>query len=145
MSAVRTSPELIALGEDGKGVPRYTSREMLAVEQRLEQASLAMARNAGRPVGPGRKMDALEAARERGLELTGEQRDALDHVTGKGKLSVVIGYAGAGKSAMLGVAREAWEAEVIRLWKQPHPLPALCQVYNCFGCQGSRRREIRSP
>jgi ATP-dependent exoDNAse (exonuclease V) alpha subunit len=33
-SAVRTSPEIIALGEDGKGVPRYTSREMIAVEQR---------------------------------------------------------------------------------------------------------------
>jgi Ti-type conjugative transfer relaxase TraA len=110
-SAVRTCPELIALGEDGKGVPRYTSREMIAFEQRLERASLAMAQEAGRAVGPGRKEDALEAARRSGLELTGEQRHALDHVTGKGKLSVVIGYAGAGKSAMLGVAREAWAAE----------------------------------
>ena len=53
LSAVRTSPELIALGEDGKGVPRYTSREMIAVEQRLERASLAMATDAGRAVGPG--------------------------------------------------------------------------------------------
>src|SRR5690606_2441215 len=37
------------------------------------------------------------------------QRAAFEHVTGERGLSVVVGYAGTGKSAMLGVAREAWE------------------------------------
>ena len=47
----------------------------------------------------------------RGLVLGAEQRrSALDHVTRPPGLSLVVGYAGAGKSAMLGVAREAWEA-----------------------------------
>jgi ATP-dependent exoDNAse (exonuclease V) alpha subunit len=41
--------------------------------------------------------------------LSGEQRDAFDRRT-EG-LASVIGYAGTGKSAMLGVAREAWERE----------------------------------
>jgi hypothetical protein len=45
---------------------------------------------------------------DRGLVLSGEQRDAFDHITERG-LASVIGYAGTGKSAMLGVAREAWE------------------------------------
>jgi ATP-dependent exoDNAse (exonuclease V) alpha subunit len=40
-----------------------------------------------------------------------EQRSAFDHVTGAKGLGVIIGYAGTGKSALLGVAREAWEAE----------------------------------
>ncbi|PZO69070.1 MAG: Ti-type conjugative transfer relaxase TraA, partial [Sphingomonas taxi] len=39
MSAVRASPELVALGKDGKGQERFTSSDMIAVEQRLSQAA----------------------------------------------------------------------------------------------------------
>ncbi len=39
-----------------------------------------------------------------------EQRAAFEHVTDGRDLGIVVGYAGAGKSAMLGVAREAWES-----------------------------------
>ena len=52
---------------------------------------------------------ALASAAARGLVLSGEQRAAFAHVTDKSGLSIVVGYAGTGKSAMLGVAREAWE------------------------------------
>ena len=43
------------------------------------------------------------------MVLGTEQRRALEHVTKAPGLSLIVGYAGAGKSAMLGVAREAWE------------------------------------
>ncbi|PKQ00445.1 MAG: Ti-type conjugative transfer relaxase TraA [Alphaproteobacteria bacterium HGW-Alphaproteobacteria-13] len=109
MSAVRTSPDLIALGKDGRGDDRFTSREMIETEQRLQRASELMAERERHRTDEQAREAALARAEGRGLELSGEQRTAFDHVTGERGLSVVVGYAGTGKSAMLGVAREAWE------------------------------------
>jgi len=109
MSAVRASPDLIALGKDGRGEDRFTSREMVETEQRLQRASELRAERERHRVDEQDRAAALASAEGRGLALTGEQRAAFDHVTGERGLSVVVGYAGTGKSAMLGVAREAWE------------------------------------
>jgi Ti-type conjugative transfer relaxase TraA len=111
MAAVRASPELVALGKDGRDQERFTSREMIATEARLEKAGDALARRDGHGVSDRHCAGALEAAEGRGLMLSGEQRDAFDHITEGRGLASVIGYAGTGKSAMLGVAREAWERE----------------------------------
>src|SRR3546814_10452094 len=45
-----------------------------------------------------------------GLVLGKEQRAALVHITDERRLAIVVGYAGTGKSAMLGVARDIWES-----------------------------------
>jgi Ti-type conjugative transfer relaxase TraA len=109
MGAVQASPDLVALGTDGRGNDRFTSRDMIQVETRLERASQAMAERERHRVGERDKQRALAAAESRGLSLSGEQRAGFDHATDGKDLGVVIGYAGTGKSAMLGVAREAWE------------------------------------
>jgi Ti-type conjugative transfer relaxase TraA len=109
MSAVRSSPELVALGRDGRGQERFTSREMVEVERRLHRASEVMAKRERHPVADRARDRALERTAERGLSLSEQQREALAHVTDGHDLGLVIGYAGTGKSAMLGVAREAWE------------------------------------
>jgi Ti-type conjugative transfer relaxase TraA len=109
MSAVRASPEMIALGKDGRGEDRFTSREMIATEQRLQRASELMTEHERHRVENHGREGALTRAETRGLVMTGEQRAAFEHVTDERGLSVVVGYAGTGKSAMLGVAREAWE------------------------------------
>jgi Ti-type conjugative transfer relaxase TraA len=109
MSAVRSAPDLVALGKDGRGEDRFTSRQMIDTEQRLQRASELMAERQQHAVNELGRDAALARAAERGLVLSGEQRAAFDHVIGERGLSVVIGYAGTGKSAMLGVAREAWE------------------------------------
>ena len=43
MGAVQASPDLVALGQDGRGQDRFTSREMIAVEDRLHRAAVVMA------------------------------------------------------------------------------------------------------
>ena len=43
MSAVRGSSDLIALGKDGRGEDRFTSRQMIETEQRLGRASELLA------------------------------------------------------------------------------------------------------
>jgi Ti-type conjugative transfer relaxase TraA len=110
LSAVRGSPDFIALGKDGRGDDRFTSRQMIETEQRLQRASELMAERKRHRVGEKDQASALARAEIRGLLLSGEQRVAFEHVTDGRGLSVVVGYAGTGKSAMLGVAREAWES-----------------------------------
>ncbi|AVA12955.1 Ti-type conjugative transfer relaxase TraA [Sphingopyxis sp. MG] len=109
MSAVRAAPDLVALGKDGRGDDRFTSREMIDTEQRLQRASELIAERERHRVDEKAREAALAQAEARGLLLASEQRATFDHVTGERDLSLVVGYAGTGKSAMLGVAREAWE------------------------------------
>ncbi len=111
VGAVRSSPELVAVGTDGRGQARFSSRDMIAVEARLERTSDDIAERNSHPVATLHRAGAIEAAEARGLVLSGEQRAAFERVTGKEGLASVVGYAGSGKSAMLQVAREAWEAE----------------------------------
>jgi Ti-type conjugative transfer relaxase TraA len=110
MGAMGREPDLVELGKDGRGEDRFTTRQMIEAEQRLHRAAELMAERERHAVRDGDRKVALARAEQRGLTLSGEQSDALAHITGTPDLGIVVGYAGTGKSAMLGVAREAWEA-----------------------------------
>jgi Ti-type conjugative transfer relaxase TraA len=110
MGAMRNSPDLVELGQDGRGEDRFTTRDMIEAEQRLYRAAELMAEKELHEVSDRDRQAALARAEQRGLILSGEQADALAHVTDGRDLGIVVGYAGTGKSAMLGVALEAWEA-----------------------------------
>jgi Ti-type conjugative transfer relaxase TraA len=109
MAAVRASPELVKLGVDGRGKERFTSREMLATEQRLEQALDRLGGSVAHRLGEGAGERVLARSAHGRLVLGPEQQAALRHVVQGRDLGIVVGYAGTGKSTMLGLAKEAWE------------------------------------
>src|SRR3546814_18383756 len=82
---------------------------MIDTEQRLERAADRLGAREGHGLPAASLSRELDAAGSGGLVLGGEQQAALEHIVGKGDLAIVVGYAGTGKSAMLGVAREAGE------------------------------------
>jgi Ti-type conjugative transfer relaxase TraA len=112
MAVVEASPERVVVGVDGRGRERFSTREMLGVEERLEAASYDLASRAGHGVSGGVREMALAGAER---VLKSEQLAAFEHVTGGADIAAVIGYAGTGKSTMCGAARAAWEASGYRV------------------------------
>ncbi|MFC7557645.1 Ti-type conjugative transfer relaxase TraA [Pseudoroseomonas wenyumeiae] len=115
LANVEASPELVRLGQDAAGRVRWTTREMLTAERQMEGQAAALAQGRAHGVPEQLQERALRQAEQHGLTLSDEQRDAVRHLIGETGLALVVGYAGTGKSALLGVAREAWEAEGLRV------------------------------
>jgi Ti-type conjugative transfer relaxase TraA len=114
MGAMRNAPNLVELGKDARSEDRFTTREMIEAEQRLHRAAELMTEQDRHVVRDADREAALARAKARGLVLSGEQADALAHVTDGRDLGVVVGHAGTGKSAMLGVAREVLGSGEVR-------------------------------
>jgi Ti-type conjugative transfer relaxase TraA len=110
IGAMRSAPDLVELGKDARGEDRFTTRDMIEAERRLHHAARLMAEWERHEVNDADRQAAVARGQARGLVLSGEQADALAHVTDGRDLGIVVGHAGTGKSALLGVAREAWES-----------------------------------
>ncbi|SFG79044.1 Ti-type conjugative transfer relaxase TraA [Methylobacterium gossipiicola] len=106
------SPELVAVAEEvfdpetGRVIARarWTTRTLLEAEVRMQAATGRLFGDTSHRV-PDQSRDRAFAARP---ELSDEQREAVRHVAGAARIAAVVGFAGAGKSTMLGVARAAW-------------------------------------
>jgi hypothetical protein len=81
MAVVEASPERVVVGVDGRGRERFSTREMLGVEERLEAAFYDLAGRAGHGVSAAVREMALAGAER---VLKGEQLAGFEHVTGGG-------------------------------------------------------------
>jgi conjugative relaxase-like TrwC/TraI family protein len=101
------SGELVAL-EGGM----WTTREMREREQRMLTTAASRADEHTAPVHESTLRGArLEVQREIGGPLTREQREALETITGRGGVSVLVGEAGTGKGVVVSAAARAWQRE----------------------------------
>jgi len=101
------SGELVRL-QDGT----WTTRELREREQAAIRTAQARAGEIAAPVTDGALREARQTImREIGSPLTGEQREALERITGPGGISVLVGQAGTGKGVVIRTAGEAWRRE----------------------------------
>ena len=127
LAKVMASPALVELqaeqrDERGQVIEpaRYSTREMVGIEREMAASADRMVAGRGFAVAP-RHVDAALVRQDGAIRRAGgeglapEQRAAIEHITGPERIAVTVGLAGAGKSSMLAVAREAWEAQGYRV------------------------------
>ncbi|MBU2764753.1 relaxase domain-containing protein [Acidithiobacillus ferrivorans] len=86
--------------------PQFSTRHMLTLEQDMSETAQRMSEDKRHAVNDA-QLGATLAARP---TLTGEQADALRHITrDSGSVALVRGMAGTGKSFLLDAARDTWE------------------------------------
>jgi Ti-type conjugative transfer relaxase TraA len=135
MAKVEASPELVRIGKDGRGRDRFSTREMVGIEQRLMATAVALNKQTSHRVNDKRRIAAVNGQYR---QLSEEQALAYLHVTRSRDLAVVVGIAGGGKSTLLGLARAVWEAEGYRV------RGAALSGIAAEGLQGSAGAESRT-
>ena len=111
VAALLLDPEIVKLrGKDGEIY--YTTREMLVLEKEIQILAREGKNDAAHVLSPEAVNVAMARFEfEKGFSLSGEQRSAIDHLTTKaGRIAILEGHAGAGKSTALVPLRYALEA-----------------------------------
>ncbi|KRD65953.1 Ti-type conjugative transfer relaxase TraA [Ensifer sp. Root278] len=111
MARILQSPEILRIDREridlmtGARFPaKYTTRKLIRLEAEMAKRAAWLARQSTHGI---RKelTRAMSVSR-----LSTEQQAAIANVTGEGRLTAVVGRAGAGKTTMMKVAREIWTA-----------------------------------
>jgi conjugative relaxase-like TrwC/TraI family protein len=111
LATLEQAGELIAL-DDGW----FTTRELRGLEEQTLETATGRVDELVAAVSRFARDRAVEHAHERlGAGLSCEQRNALDVLTGRGGVVVLVGEAGTGKGVVLGAARAAWEHDGYRV------------------------------
>lgn len=103
---LRLEAERIDFATGIKAQAKYTTRELISLEAEMLNRAIWLDGQSSHGV----RADSLAATLQRHSRLSDEQRAAIEHVTGDGRMAAIVGRAGAGKTTMMKAAREVWEA-----------------------------------
>ena len=104
VAAIKSAENMVALGKDDYDNTVYSTKEMIALEYKmLDHAYELNARNYH-----GLDKNCLEKI-DNNYCLYDSQKAAFKHMVSEGDLKVVTGFAGVGKSFVMGRAREMFE------------------------------------
>ena len=106
---VKSQENIVKLGLDLNNRVRFSTREMLELESTMLNQTMALAATQGAKV-PQVAKELVET-----YNLTKEQSEAFNYLLSPEKIRCIVGYAGTGKSYMLGATREAWEMSGYRV------------------------------
>ena len=98
--------ELVFIGKDAKQNDRFTTKELLKTEKELIHTAEQLSQEKTHAVSEHHQQKAINTK-----TLSPEQKVAFEHIVNEGQLKTIIGYAGTGKSYLMGAARGAWEAQ----------------------------------
>ncbi|CAL7962254.1 Plasmid mobilization system relaxase [Gammaproteobacteria bacterium] len=104
---VKASEQIITL-TDEQGKERFTTKEMQVLESKMLATAIELKESA--------HITAESVYDDpTGAYLAPQQQDALNHIIEDGDIKCLIGYAGTGKSRLLGQAKEIWEKDGYRV------------------------------
>jgi AAA domain len=126
------------MAESAVGERRWTTPELLQVEQRLLDAAVGRAAEQVGVCSPGVVRDALAAHPTVGVDQEAMVRDLCQGGAG---VQLVVGKAGTGKTYALGVARHAWQLDGYQvLGTAPTGIATVC-----LGSEGFEHARIVDP
>jgi Ti-type conjugative transfer relaxase TraA len=112
MARIIQDPAVLRLQRDtiefatGVRMPaRFTTRAMIRLEADMARQAIWLCGKETHGIARA----VLDKTLRRHEQLSGEQKAALERMTGPGRIAAVVGRAGAGKTTMMKAAREAWE------------------------------------
>ncbi|MGR7993496.1 Ti-type conjugative transfer relaxase TraA [Xanthobacter sp. ZOL 2024] len=108
---LRLEGERIGFASGVREPAKYTTRELITLEAEMAHRAIWLAARSSHGV----RETVLETVFQHHARLSEEQRVAIAHVAGDGRLAAVVGRAGAGKTTMMKAAREVWEAAGYRV------------------------------
>ncbi len=101
----------VRLTAHGASRDRLTTREMVRLEARMMKNAHWLSKDIGL-----RTSSAIQERILKSSKISEEQQASVERITGRGRLSIVVGRAGSGKTTkMMKVAREIWEESGYRV------------------------------
>lgn len=104
--ALRIEGERIDFRSGARVLAKYTTRKLIRLEAEMAKCAAWLAHRTTHGV----REELARSMFARHSHLSEEQQAAVAYVTGEARIAAIVGRAGAGKTTMMKVAREIWEA-----------------------------------